>query len=136
MKIHSTTPANNNAVVRRSSLGAEGTGKDGVDICTDDDLKATRWGAKLKELREMVSKEDSVSMRITPEKIERNQQVSQLFFDLGIELDELLNRQGPPSGANWASSSPRARWWSSWSICSTRRKRSSSAIRHRVPAVF
>lgn len=102
MKIHSTTPASNNPAVRRSPQGADGTVKDGVDICTDDDLKATRWGARLKELREMVSKEDSVSMRITPEKIERNQQVSQLFFDLGIELDELLNRQGPPSGANWA----------------------------------
>ena len=66
------------------------------DICTEDDLQATAWGARVKSLREMVSKEDSLSMRVTPEKIERNRQVSQLFFDLGMELDKMLNRQGPP----------------------------------------
>lgn len=60
------------------------------------------WDSKLKALRQMVSKEESLSMEITPAKIERNRQVSQMFFDLGMELDELLNRQGPPAGANWA----------------------------------
>lgn len=73
-----------------------------VVICSEDDLKSTRWGERMKELRAMVSKEDNLSMRITPEKVERNRQVSQLFFDLGIELDQMLNRQGPPAGANWA----------------------------------
>ena len=102
MKIASTAPIPQpSSAVRPSSIGSGGA-RDSVDICSDDDLKATRWGSRLKELREMVNKEDSVSMTITPEKIARNQGVSQLFFDLGIELDQLLNRQGPPAGANWA----------------------------------
>ncbi len=40
----------------------------------------------------------------------------------------------PPSGASWASSSRRAQWWSSWLMCSTHRKGSWSATRHRVRA--
>lgn len=100
MKISSLTPLpQSTRAVAQSNTKAQ-TG-DSLKICSDEDLRDTSWGARLKNLKEMVSKEDSLSMRITPEKIERNRQVSQLFFDLGMEVDRMLNRQGPPAGANW-----------------------------------
>lgn len=96
---HSSVPS----APSRAAAPTPGKGPDDqASICTEEDLQATAWGARVKSLREMVSKEDSLSMQVTPEKIERNRQVSQLFFDLGMELDKMLNRQGPPSGANWA----------------------------------
>ena len=59
------------------------------------------FAQRLERLKSMVPAEENTSLRITPEKIQRNREVTQLFHDIGIELDHMLNRQGPPSGANW-----------------------------------
>lgn len=102
MQIRSMEPGNARPIQPGAGKKTEPpSGGDDLKICTEKDLQDSRWGARLKQLREMVSKEESADMRITPAKIERNRQVSQMFFDVGMEVDAMLNRQGPPSGANW-----------------------------------
>jgi hypothetical protein len=63
--------------------------------------EASPWYGKLQSLRKMVPKEQNISLKITPEKVERNKHVTKMFHDLGMELDKMLNKRGPKSGANW-----------------------------------
>lgn len=62
---------------------------------------ASPWYGKLESLRRMVPKAQNKSLKVTAEKIERNKQVTKMFHDLGMELDQMLNKRGPKSGANW-----------------------------------
>lgn len=64
--------------------------------------EASPWYPKLRSIRRMVPVEQNRHLKVTPEKVERNKQVTQMFHDLGVELDQLLNKRGPKSGANWA----------------------------------
>lgn len=75
------------------------TPEDRVD--TSFPTENSPWYHKLQSLRTMVPKAQNISMKVTPEKIERNKQVTKMFHDLGVELDQLLNKRGPKSGANW-----------------------------------
>lgn len=64
--------------------------------------EASEWYPKLQHLRQMVPKEQNRSMKVTPEKVQRNIEVTQLFHDLGMSLDKVINGRGPQGGANWA----------------------------------
>ena len=57
--------------------------------------EASEWYPKLQHLRNMVPKEQNRSMKVTPEKVRRNIEVTQLFHDLGMSLDKVINGRGP-----------------------------------------
>jgi hypothetical protein len=71
-------------------------------VTLSDPLQGSEWGDRMHRLRSMVPVADNASQAITAEKVQRNREVTALFYDLGMELDKMINGRGPNGGTNWA----------------------------------